>query len=321
MSATVSALPVSKEKKGQCLATRFCRQWDLQLLALPGLAALLVFSYIPMWGVVMAFMNYDIIKGFKDAPWVGLLQFKLLFNAPEFPQVMSNTILLSLLRFALGFPAPILLALMLNEVRSQKYKRTVQTITYMPNFISWVVVSGYVFTLLSNDGLANNILVSLGLVKHPVDFMLQPNYFWPILLVTGIWKNTGFSAIIYLAAISNIDQMLFEAADLDGANRLQKIRFITLPSIQGVVIILIILAIGNILNSGFEDIFLLTNNMHNYALSNVATNIDIYVYTQGIINRRYSYATAAGLFKGAANFILLTVANFVSGRMGKSTLW
>ncbi len=309
------------KKKRNSFHRRFLRQWDLQLMLLPALIALLIFSYGPMWGISLSFLDYSIYKGLGDAPWVGFKHFQMLFHAIEFPKVMYNTIALSLLKFAVGFPVPILLAVMLNEVRSNRFKRSVQTITYMPNFISWVVAAGFVFTLLSRDGLVNAILVGLHILEQPVDYMLQPQYFWTILILTGIWKGAGFGAIIYLAAISNIDPTLYEAADIDGAGRFRKIFAITLPSIQGVVIILLILSIGNILNAGFDDIFLLTNNMRNYSLTDVANTIDIYVFREGIMNRRYSYGTAAGLFKGIANAILLTTANFAAGRMGRSTLW
>jgi putative aldouronate transport system permease protein len=285
------------------------------------LLVLILFQYVPMWGILFAFQDYSLFDGFAGSEWVGLKHFRMLFNAPEFPVVMRNTLGISVLKFLFGFPAPIILALMLNEVRRSGYKRTIQTITYLPHFISWVVVSGFLFNLLETDGLFNDVLAAVGIVEQPVSFLLQPQFFWAILVVSNIWKGVGYGAIIYLAAISNVDPNLYEAAEIDGAQRFQKIWYVTLPSILGVVFILMVLSIGNILNAGFEDIFLLTNNMRNYMLTDVANTIDIYVYREGVLGRRYSYATAAGLFKSILNATLLTLANTIVRRLGREGLW
>ena len=308
--------------KGPSLFKRMLKQWDLQVMAIPPMILVIIFCYVPMWGILMAFKNFDIFSGFAKSPWVGLMHFRMLFNAPEFPVIMRNTLSISLLKLALGFPAPILLALMLNEVKNDKFKRTVQTITYMPHFISWVVVAGFVFTIYgTSDGIINSVLSSMNLIDRPIEWLTSPNKFWGILVSTGIWKDVGFGAIIYLAAIAGIDPSLYEAAEVDGATKLQKIFKITLPSIAPVVTILLILAIGSILNSGFEDILLLTSNGTNPALMGVATNLDIYVYQQGIQNMRYSYATAAGLFKSVINVIMLTIANYTAKKINDSSLW
>lgn len=309
-------------KKNIPFLKRLRKQWDLQIMAIPAMILLIVFCYIPMWGVLMSFQQYNIFKGFTGSPWVGLLHFKMLFNAPEFPIIMRNTLVISILKLIFGFPAPIILALMFNEVKSKKFKKTVQTITYMPYFISWVVVAGFVFNIYgTSDGIINSMLKSGSLIQSPIEFLTSPQYFWGILVSTGIWKDIGFGAIIYLAAIAGIDPSLYEAASVDGATKLQKIFNITLPSIAPTIVILLILSVGNILNSGFEDILLLTNNGNNSILTDVATNLDIYVYKQGLTNMRYSYATAAGLFKSVTNIIMLGIANYTAKKINGTSLW
>jgi putative aldouronate transport system permease protein len=311
-----------KTKRKDSFPTRILKQWDLQVMAIPSMILLIIFCYIPMWGVLMSFQEYNLFKGFTESPWVGLMHFRMLFNAPEFPIIMRNTLVISMLRLVFGFPAPIILALMFNEIKNQTFKRTVQTVTYMPHFISWVVVSGFVFNVYgTSDGIINNVLKSANLISRPIEFLTSPQYFWAILVSTGIWKDVGFSAIIYLAAIAGIDPSLYEAANVDGASKLQKIFHITLPSIAPTIIILLILAIGNILNSGFQDILLLTNNGNNAILTDVATNIDIYVFKQGLTNMRYSYATAAGLFKSVVNVVLLGLANYTAKKVNDTSLW
>lgn len=297
---------------------RFMRQIDIQLMVWPALILILIFSYIPMYGVLIAFQDYSVFKGFWHSSWAGLKHFEMFFNAPEFGDVMRNTIVISLLKFCIGFPAPIVLALMLNEVRHMVFKRIVQTISYLPHFLSWVIVAGIVMSMLSTDNGSVNILLSkLNLIDEPVNFLSIPNYFWTILVTTGVWKEIGFASIVYLAAIAGIDPHLYEAAAMDGAGKLKQMFMITLPSIVPVVIIFMILAIGNLLNAGFDDILLLGGNP---ILRDVSDVIDTYVYRVGINNSRYSYATAVGLFKAVISVGLLTMANFAARRSGNS-LW
>ncbi|WP_274364264.1 ABC transporter permease [Paenibacillus thermotolerans] len=297
---------------------RFVKQWDIQLMVLPPLALIFVFSYIPMYGVLMAFQDYNIFGGFFASPWVGLKHFEMFFTAPEFGRVMRNTIVISLLKFCIGFPAPILLALALNEVRHMVFKRVVQTVSYLPHFLSWVIVAGFVMSMLSTDnGSVNILLEKIGAIEEPINFLSIPNYFWSILVATGVWKEIGFASIVYLAAIAGIDPALYEAADMDGASKFKQIWLITLPSITPVVVIFMILAIGNLLNAGFDDILLLGVNP---ILRDVADVIDTYVYRIGIQNSRYSYATAVGLFKAVISVGLLTMANYIARRTGNS-LW
>ncbi|AIQ47330.1 protein lplB [Paenibacillus sp. FSL R7-0273] len=297
---------------------RFARQWDLQLMVLPALFFILVFSYIPMYGVLMAFQDYNLFKGFGGSPWVGIKHFEMFFAAPEFWTVMRNTIVISLLKLLVGFPAPILLALMLNEVRSRVFKRTVQTISYLPHFLSWVIVSGFVMSMLSTEnGSVNMLLQQLNLIRDPINFLSLPEYFWTILVTTGVWKEIGFSSIVYLAAIAGIDPHMHEAASIDGAGKLRQMFAITLPSILPVIIVFLILAIGNLLSAGFEDILLLGSNP---VLRDVGDVLDTYVYRIGIQNNRYSYATAAGLFKSLIGVFLLVGANYAARKSGNS-LW
>lgn len=305
-----------QKRKGRF--ARFFSQWDIQLMVWPALLLIFVFSYIPMYGVLMAFQDYSIFNGFLQSPWVGLKHFQMFFEAPEFFNVMRNTIVISLLKFFIGFPAPIILALMLNEVRHMFFKRVVQTVSYLPHFMSWVIVSGLVMSMLSTDnGSVNILLEKMNLIDQPISFLSIPELFWTILVSTGVWKEIGFGSIVYLAAIAGIDPSMYEAASIDGASKFKQVYLITIPSIMPVVIIFMILAIGNLLNAGFEDILLLAVNP---VLREVSDVVDTYVYRVGLQNSRYSYATAVGLFKAVISVGLLTMANYIARRAG-SSLW
>lgn len=298
--------------------SRFLAQWDLQLMVIPAIIFVFIFSYIPMYGIIMAFQDYNIFKGVMDSPWAGLKHFKMFFTAPEFRSVIRNTIVISFLKLFVGFPAPIILALMLNEVRNMAFKRIVQTVSYLPHFMSWVIVSGFVMSILSTDnGSLNILLQKINMIDEPIGFLNFPEYFWTILVTTNVWKEIGFASIVYLAAIAGIDQQLYEAASLDGANRFKQMYLITIPSIMPIIIIFMILAIGNLLSAGFEDILLLGANP---VVRNVADVLDTYVYRVGIRNSLFSYATAVGLLKAVISVILLTLANFIARRAG-SSLW
>lgn len=291
---------------------------DIQLMVLPALLLIIVFSYIPMYGVLMAFQDYSIFKGFFASEWVGLKHFDMFFSSPEFFEVMRNTVVISLLKFFIGFPAPIVLALMLNEVKNMMFKRLVQTVSYLPHFMSWVIVAGLIMSMLSTDnGSVNILLEKMNFIEEPINFLSLPELFWSILVSTGVWKEIGFGSIVYLAAIASIDPSMYEAASMDGASKFKQIFLITLPSIMPVVLIFMILAIGNLLNAGFEDILLLAVNP---VLRDVSDVIDTYVYRVGIQSSRYSYATAVGLFKAVISVGLLTMANYLARRAG-SSLW
>ncbi|RIX60412.1 sugar ABC transporter permease [Paenibacillus nanensis] len=316
---TIAALD-RKPKKNKNIVVRMFKQWDIQLMVWPGLLLVFVFSYLPMYGVLTSFMDYSIFTGGNiwANPWVGFKHFKMFFEAPEFFEVMRNTIVISLLKFVIGFPAPIALALMLNEVRHMVFKRVVQTITYLPHFMSWVIVAGLTMAMLSTEnGSVNMLLEKIRLIDEPVNFLSIKEYFWSILVSANVWKEIGFGSIVYLAAISGVDPHLYEAADIDGASKFRQIYFITIPSILPVIIIFMILSIGNLLNAGFEDILLLATNP---VLRPVSDVIDTYVYRVGLSNFRYSYATAVGLFKAVISIGLLTMANYLARRSGNS-LW
>jgi len=314
---TVKTKPVTTRKEKTKFAL-FFKQIDLQLMVIPALIFILIFCYIPMYGILMAFQDYDLFKGLFASPWVGFKHFTMFFEAPEFWNVMRNTIVISLLRLGIGFPAPIILALMLNEIKNLAFKRSIQTISYLPHFLSWVIVSGFVLSMLSTDnGSLNILLMSLGLIDEPVNFLSIPEYFWAILVGTGVWKEIGFASIVYLAAIAGVNPSLYEAAAIDGANRFKQIFLVTIPSIFPIIVIFMILAVGNILNAGFEDILLLANNP---ILRGVSEVIDTYVYRIGIVSNRFSYATAVGLFKAIISIGLLTIANTLARKTG-SSLW
>lgn len=304
------------------MVRRLIRQWDLQIMVIPAIIMVIIFSYIPMWGVLTAFQDYSPAKGFLGSEWVGFKHFRMFFNAPEFWQIMRNTIVISLLKLFIAFPAPIVLALMLNEVKNAAFKRLVQTVSYLPHFISWVIVSGFVISLLSVDnGSVNILLQKLNLIEEPVHWLSIPEYFWGILISSGIWKDIGFGSIVYLAAIAGVDPGMYEAASIDGAGRIRQLVSITIPAIAPVIIIFLILQVGQILNAGFEEILLLTNQGQNVVLRPVSETIDTYVYRVGIENYRFSYATAAGLFKSVISVGLLVIANWIARKLGDSSLW
>jgi putative aldouronate transport system permease protein len=314
-----TASPLRKKKSTFKL---FKQQWDYQLMIFPALLFIIIFNYFPMWGVIIAFKEYNLFTGFWASPWVGTMHFRMFFESPEFWGLMRNTLCISLLKLAFAFPAPIILALMLNEVTHGWFKRLVQTITYIPHFISWVVVSGLVFSMLAVDnGTVNEMLTKLSIIHEPISWMSLPNLFWGILVSVGVWKEIGFGSIVYLAAIAGIDPALYEAAALDGANRFKQIFLITIPSIMPVIVIFLILGVGNILNAGFEDVLLLTKGLSNGIILPVANVIDTYVYDMGITQQRYSYATAAGLFKSVISIVVLMLANGIARRLGKASLW
>lgn len=305
-------------KKNKSLFNRYARQFDLQMMVIPGILFIFVFNYIPMYGVLMSFQDYDIFKGISGSEWVGFKHFIRFFNERNFFSIMRNTIVISSLKIAIGFPAPIMLALMLNEVRHNMFKRTVQTITYLPHFLSWVIVAGFATSILATDNGSLNILMEkLTLIDDPVSFLSIPEYFWTIIIGTNLWKSIGFASIVYIAAISGVDPQLYEAASLDGASRFKQMFLITIPTIMPIIVIFFILEIGNLLNAGFEDLLLLGSNP---ILRPVSEVIDTYVYRVGISNGLYSYATAIGLFKAVISVGLLTIANQIARRSDNS-LW
>ncbi|KOP68995.1 protein lplB [Bacillus sp. FJAT-18019] len=292
-------------------------QRHLQIMALLGVAWMIVFNYIPMYGIIIAFKEFNIVKSIGEAPWVGLEHFKEFFSDDDFTTVMRNTLGISLLKLFIGFPLPIIFAIFLNEIRSVRYKRTIQTISYLPHFLSWVILGGILMTWLADIGIINKILMALHMIDEPITYLAEPKYFWGIIITSDIWKELGWSAIIYLAAIASISPEMYEASTIDGAGRFQKMWYITLPSIKSTISILFILAVGGVLNSNFDQILVLRNTL-NESASNV---IDIFVYHTGIQNGRYSYAQAVSLFKSVIAIILLLIANKVTKKLNDTSLF
>jgi len=292
-------------------------QKDLQILIIPGILYIGLFMYVPMYGILMAFQDYSLgdIPGFS--PWAGLEYFRQLFTDPFFPRVLRNTVVMSLLRIFVGFPMPIIFALILNEVRISKFKRPVQTVSYLPHFISWVVAAALIFDILDYDnGVINNALLAIGVIQEPIFFFGRSEYFWAIATVTDIWKSIGWNAIIFIAAITSVDPELYEAAAIDGAGRLQRIWYITLQCILPTIIILFIFTIGSLLSANFDQVFMLTRQMGNTQLFEHADVIDTYILRIGIGGMRFSFAAAAGFFRTVVNFSLLLFANWLANRYG-----
>lgn len=306
-----------KRKSRKDFFTRLKNQKYLQGMAIPGIIWMIIFCYIPMYGIIIAFKKYDIIKPISQAPWVGFQYFKEFFQDDQFWVIMKNTVGISFFKLLIGFPLPILFALFLNELSSDKFKKFVQTVSYLPHFLSWVVLGGILIDWLSDVGVINNILMSLHIVKSAISYLGEPKYFWAIAVISDTWKELGWSAIIYLAAISSIDPALYEAATMDGAGRFDKMFKITLPCIKPTIAILFILAVSGILNANFDQMLVL-NNQLNSSASNV---IDLYVYRMGIESGRFSYSTAIGLFKSVISFILLISANTVSKKLNDQSLF
>lgn len=297
---------------------KYVKNYQLLLLLLPTILCLLIFSYIPMGGIVLAFKDYQIsMDSIWEAPWVGLKNFDKLTSSLSFKPVIWNTIKISLLRILFGFPAPIILALMLNELNG-KFKKINQTISYLPHFLSWVILYGVFVQFLSpSNGPINELIKLFG--GEPVYFLGSKEWFVPTIIVTGIWQSVGWGSVVYLAAIAGIPSEQYESATMDGANRLQKMWYITLPSIMPTIIIMLILQTGSILNAGFDQIF----NMYNDAVMSVADIIDTYVYREGLVNMNYSYSTAVSLFKNVIGFAMVLLTNFLAEKMsgGEMGLW
>jgi putative aldouronate transport system permease protein len=296
---------------------KLLRQKYLHFMIIPGIIWMIIFNYIPMYGIIIAFKEYSIIGTIADAPWVGFANFKEFLTDDSFMMVMKNTLGISFLKLILGFPIPIVFAILLNEVYNAKFKKFVQTVSYLPHFFSWVVLGGIMINWLSETGLINELLTKSGLMKEPISYLAKEEYFWTITILSDIWKETGWNAIIYLAAIAGINPSLYEAAKIDGAGKLSQIWNITLPSIKGTITILFILAVSGVLNSNFDQMLVLQNPLN----ANASEVIDTFVYKLGLRSMRFSYSTAVGLFKSVIALILLVSANFVSKKFSDRSLF
>ena len=296
---------------------KLTKQKMLIVMSVPFVLYIILFRYIPLWGWTMAFQRYKPQLKFSEQEWVGFKWFVDLFKSHEFILSLRNTVCMSLISTALGYITAILIAVFLNEVRVIGIKRFVQTVSYLPHFLSWVIVTGLVANVLSvSDGTLNNILLGLHLVKQPVQWLATPKYFWHIIGWTYVWKEVGWNTIVYLGAMTAIDPCLYEAAQIDGCGRLRKIWHITLPGIKPTIIIMMIMSAGHILDANFEMPFFLQNGL----IIDVASTIDIYVLKYGFKLFNFSLATAAGIFKNAVNIVLLLLANYLAKRAGEERL-
>lgn len=292
------------------------KNYVLTLMFIPVIAYYLIFKYAPMYGIVLAFKDYSIRKGILGSPWVGFTVFEELFATHTFVRAFRNTVIISLLRWVFGFPMPIILALMLNELKNLRFKKTMQTISYLPHFLSWIILTGLFTQLLSPTNGPINYIISL-LGGKPIYFLADNAWFRSTMVITGIWKEIGWGSIVYLATIAGIDTELYEAAECDGATRWQKMFRITLPLMKPTIVILLIMNCGSILEAGFDQIF----NFYNSAVYETGDIIDTYVYRRGIGDMEYSISTAVGLFKNVIGFILVTGTNFIAKRLGEGGIW
>lgn len=292
-------------------------QKALLFMIIPCMIFTFIFSYWPLRGWIMAFQNFRPAKGYSGSDFVGLKQFKFLFNEPDFWLSFRNTLGMSVLSLVFGFITAILFALLLNEIRLLGFKKLTQTISYLPHFLSWVIVCSLISNILSSsDGMLNNMLMGLGVIDKPILWLGVKKYFWWIVAFSNVWKEMGWNSIIYIAAMSGIDSALYEAAEIDGANRYRRMWHVTLPGIRSTIIVIMIMNLGWILNSGFEVQYLLGRGL----VQDVAQTLDIFVLKYGISNGNYSLATAAGIFKSVISIALVMSANYLAGKFGEDNL-
>jgi putative aldouronate transport system permease protein len=310
-------VPKAKKRKRQRITWSIIKdQRQLIFMSVPLLAYIILFAYVPVWGWTMAFQNYKPARSFGQQEWIGFKQFKFLFTDDSFTRVLRNTLGMSIINLILGFVTAIVLALLLNEIKKIFWKRTVQTISYLPHFLSWIIVTGIVATSLASDGIVNDVLMRLHLIKEPILWLSEGKYFWGVVGASHVWKEVGWNTIIYLAAMAAIDPALYEAADIDGASRYRKMFHVTLPGIKPTIVILLIMSIGHILEAGFEVQYLLGNGL----VVDWAETIDIFVLKYGIAQGNYSLATAGGIFKTVVSVTMLLFANWVAKRLGEERL-
>ena len=312
----------TKKKSSIGFVEEVRRSRPLYLLMLPSIIIFALFTYYPMYGIVIAFKNFTPAEGIMGSSWAGLKYFKQYFNSYQFGLTIKNTIIISLYTIAVTFPLPVIMGLLVNQMKAQKFKKFFQVSTYLPHFISWVVCATLMFDLMSTDGGAiNEFLMWIGVIKEPIGFFTEGKYFWGITLCTDIWKELGWNAIIFISAITSISQDMYEAADIDGATRAQKMWHITIKSIKPTIILMFIFQVGGILNANFDQIMMLTKQMGNSMLKEYADVLDTFIYRLGVSQGRFSFAAAAGLFKSIVNFALLLGTNYVAGKFGEAQLF
>jgi len=317
MSATVDMANIRPVRRKN-LQFRAGRDIPRYLLILPAFLLILIFNYGPIYGIIMAFQDFSPYKGITGSNFVGLEHFRYFLMDPNFWRVMGNTIIINFYQLVFGMPIPVIFALMLNEVRHMAFKRTIQTISYLPHFISWVVAASFVSAVLNpSTGIVNSMLINVFGLEKPIYFLVKEQYFRTILVSTNIWKGFGMSAVYYLAALTSIDPQLYEAARIDGANRWKQILYITLPGIAPIFTLLLILNIGSMITIGFEQIFLL----YSPTVYNVGDVISTYVYRLGLVQTQYSLTTAIGLSQSVINFVMVMTANITARKLVGYALW
>ena len=308
--------PNAKKSMGKRISVEVKRHWQLYLMLVLPVAYLIIFAYLPMGGAVIAFKDYSIRGGIWGSEWVGLKHFKNFFTTPDFKNLMTNTLALSLYSLIISFPMPILLALAINEMRGRHYKKMVQMVTYLPYFISTVVLVGIMQNIFSvRTGLVNNIITLFG--GTAVDFMGKPELFRSLYVWSGVWQGMGYSAVIYIAALASVDISQTEAAIIDGAGRFARVWNVDIPAIMPTIVIQLILAVGSIMSLGFEKVYLMQNPVNMQSSEIIST----FVYKRGLINFQYSYATAVGLFNSVCNLVLIVLANMFSKKVNETSLW
>lgn len=299
---------MAKEKRSE-LFKRIKKHRMFYLFLLPAAVMVFLFSYMPLWGITIAFKDFKMARGIMGSEWVGLEHFQKLFTDPIFYRVLKNTLIIGISTLLVSFPVTILFTLLVNEILHTGFKKIVQTITYLPHFLSWVVVGTFAFQILSpSSGVVNTILTRLGILDGPVYFMAQPNLFVVIYLIVYLWKETGYSIVVYLAVISGIDTEQYEAAQIDGANRFQKILYITLPAMLPTICVMLILNIGTIISVGFDPIF----NLYCDATYRTADVISTFVYRKGMVEAQFDYSTAVGLFQNIVSLTLVLLSNWLA---------
>ncbi|WP_236702450.1 MULTISPECIES: ABC transporter permease [Bacillaceae] len=296
---------------------RYKQQLPLQLMVIPGVIFMIIFTYIPIYGIVVAFKSFSVTDTISSAPWVGLNNFKIAFSDPFFWSAVRNTLAISFLKLLIGFTAPILLAILIFELKAGLFKRSVQTISYLPHFLSWIVVGGMLTSWLSTTGLLNSFLMTIGILDEPRNFLVEAQSYWMIAVLSDVWKSVGWGTIIYLATMASIDPTYYEAAKIDGATKLQQIRHITLPLMSFIIALMFVLAVGGLLGSNLDQTLVLINPLN----ASRAEVIDSYVYKIGLVQGDFSYATAVGLAISIISLILVIITHKITKKLNNRSIF
>ena len=318
MLRKVGEIMESQEKvKRKVSKDKVKKQMMYQSMALPGVIFMIIFTFIPIYGVLIAFKDFSIFRTVWDSPWVGFYHFERLFNDPMFWTVMRNTLGMNIIRIVVSFPLTIVVAIMINELTNLKFKKAVQTISYLPFFISWVILGGMMTSWLSEVGLVNTFLSDLSFISMPIPFLTNPNYYWAVAIISDIWRNMGWNTILYLAAMTTIDPTLYEAARIDGGSKLQQIVYITLPGIRNIIALTLVLTVSGLLGSNLDQTLVLQNPV-NFQASEV---LGSFVFRLGILGGHFSFATAVGIFVSVVSFILVIGSNILSKKIGDADVF